>query len=186
MVIDGARGQNAITPNSALKRPVEAEERDEAGRVGVWESEVRRKRTDERTSISHRFWQEGSGHFASWAAGNLAHLLVHRGGDGRKRRGREEAKFLGLARRCLSDATDPRPATGAQSGPGRPVEADLGASGQVSSKLFISIIDEGGRYARADRLLPPSLPPLYAANPAISHTTWRCHQLLFILQNMNR
>ena len=68
MVIDGARGQNAITPNSALKRPVEAEERDEAGRVGVWESEVRRKRTDGRTSISHRFWQEATGHFASWAA----------------------------------------------------------------------------------------------------------------------
>ena len=75
--------------------------------------------------------------------------------------------------------------TRAQSRPG-PVEADLGASGQVSSKLFISIIDEGGRYARADRLLPPSLPPLYAANPAISHTTWRRHQLLFNLQNMNR
>ena len=57
-------------------------------------------------------------------------------------------------------------------------EADFGASGQVSSKLFISIIDEGGRYAPSSSSLP------CAAKYAISHTTstWRRrrpHQRLF-------
>ena len=144
MVIDSARGQDAITPNSALKRPGRREggEREEGG-----ESEVGRKRASGRTNE----------HITQILAGGYRSFCILGGKEPRKswearmeekleneRIGREEAKFLGLAP-PLSQLFDR--AARAQSGPGL-IEADIGASGQVSSKLFISIIDEGGRYAR--------------------------------------
>ena len=131
-------------------------------------------RTNERTSISHRFWQEATGHFASWAARSPASPTRRGWRKTYRARGSQISRFGSVAVSTIRPTrghprTRPRPGET----PGL-MEADFGASGQVSSKLFISIIDEGGRYARA-----PTSSRRQLCHLAHHEAAWRWHQRLF-------
>ena len=133
-----------------------------------------RKRASERRSISHRFWQEATGHFASWAARSPASPTRRGWRKTYRARGSQISRFGSVAVSTIRPTrghprTRPRPGET----PGL-MEADFGASGQVSSKLFISIIDEGGRYARA-----PTSSRRQLCHLAHHEAAWRWHQRLF-------